>query len=85
MFDVRQRGDGAWDVVLLLDGGYGSREDAEGSLRVEVDNLRRAYAAEAEAGRIAPADDRYLNQIGLERREAPTGPAGAESVQGGSV
>ena len=68
MFDLRERQDGAWDVVLLLDGGYSSRRDAEASLMVEVDNFRRAYVAEAEAGHLEPASDQHLAQIGLEER-----------------
>ena len=63
--DVRQRADGCWDVVLVLDGGYSDRSDAEGSLLVETETLARAYVAEVEAGRIEPAGDVELARIGL--------------------
>lgn len=69
--DVRQRDDDGWDVVLLLDGGYSSRDDAEASLRMHVDFLRQAYVAEVDAGRIAPADDGDLAQIGLKLTSHP--------------
>jgi len=72
--DVRKRDDGSWDVVLILDGGYGDRADAEGSMRIEIENLARAYLADVQAGRIEPASEANLVKIGVSRSQTEGAP-----------
>lgn len=67
LLDVREGEGGTWDVVLLLDGGYTSREEAVETMKLYADYVRRAYLAEVDAGHIPPARDADLVKLGLRR------------------